>query len=128
MISAPRDRVQSSETPYQPVELTSRIALKVAISPLQRLRWMRVAIMLIGHHTVPLMVAVILAEKAGGGKSWPSLQTLAKEIGKSRPTVGRATLRLEALGLLQRTQRFNNSTVYLLTFPPNSEPVKAHQL
>ena len=120
MISTPHDRVRPSEASYQPVELTSRIALKVAISPLQRHRWARVAGLLAGNHGVTLRVVTILAEMAGGGKSWPSLQTLAKEIGVSRRTVGNATKRLEGLALLQRTQRFNNSTIYLLTFPPSN--------
>ena len=120
MIHIPPDRVTSSETPYRPIELTSRLALKVAKSPLQRLRWLRCIAM--SRLTVTEShVAIILAEMAGNGKSWPSLKTLGKEMGKARATVARATATLEALGYLQKTSRFNSSTVYLLTFPTASE-------
>ena len=118
MIHIPPDRVASSDAPYRPVELTSRLALKVADTPLQRLRWLRLISILLPKPHIIAKVGIILAEKAGKGRCWPSLATMAKEIGCTAREVSRATKALETTGLLQRTQRFNSSTVYLLTYPP----------
>lgn len=108
----------ADETPADlPVEVTSQIEVKVASSPLQRLRWMSVVGPLTGNRKECILVAAILAEMAGKGRCWPSLDTLAKRTLLKRAHVARGTKGLEDAGLVRRERRWNTSTVYLLTFP-----------
>ncbi len=102
---------------YRPVELTSRLALKVAVSPLQRIRWNALIAPLTERHNASMAVAAVLIEMANWGKCDPSIATIARLTGLSTAQVSRGTRRLEVAGLVQRTQRYNSSTVYLLVFP-----------
>ncbi|YCH10271.1 helix-turn-helix domain-containing protein [Arthrobacter sp. alpha11c] len=51
------------------------------------------------------------------GTAWPSLATLAKATGLSKPVISRHTVRAEAAGYLLKTVRKNNSVVYTITEP-----------
>lgn len=103
---------------YQPpVEVTSRIEVKVASSPLQRLRWLAIVGPLTNGRAAPVLVAAILAEMAGKGRCWPSLETLAERSMLSRAQVARGTKALEDAKLIRRERRWNASTMYLLIFP-----------
>ncbi|WP_458107684.1 helix-turn-helix domain-containing protein [Arthrobacter sp. R3-55] len=56
------------------------------------------------------------------GTAWPSLATLAKATGLSKPVISRHTVRAEAAGYLLKTVRKNNSIIYTITEPCSEAP------
>jgi hypothetical protein len=60
-------------------------------------------------------VLLALADNANDDKTcWPSIPNIAKKTSCSERTVLRSLAELEKMGLIEKTRRFNRSTVYLL--------------
>ncbi|BCW52045.1 helix-turn-helix domain-containing protein [Arthrobacter sp. StoSoilB13] len=58
------------------------------------------------------------------GTAWPSLTTLAKATGLSKPVISRHTVRAEAAGYLLKNGRNNNSIIYTITEPCQDSPTE----
>jgi DNA-binding transcriptional MocR family regulator len=67
-----------------------------------------------GMKGITLYVALAQYADNKTGKCWPSLRTIQKETGMSRPTIIEAKKLLESLGILRTENRHRQSTVYIL--------------
>jgi hypothetical protein len=121
----------SRATPAPPTLIWSELSIVALVAATDR--------RLIGKHDVPILVNLLgrAGKKGGHWQCWPSIGTVAREVGVNPSTINRALGRFERFGYLERLNRYvdnrQTSNVYRFKLPdytdlPEGNPYAAEPL